>query len=78
MKDHQIKRTWIVTTQECCDTCLGLTDVKELVPRQRYVYGQGYVKMAHSCQACFDKAVEEKEVLRRAESDARRSWEDVS
>ncbi len=77
MKDHQIRRSWVVTTLECCDTCLGLTDVKELVPRQRYVYGQGYVKMAHSCQACFDKEVAVKEAIREQEARERKGWEGI-
>jgi hypothetical protein len=65
------KDQFVVTVSEPCNDCFKLVPVNDLLPKQRYVYGQGYVKKSHSCKECFDKEVkilEDKEAAAKAAS----------
>ena len=55
MKDHLIKRTFVVTHYVPCTECKELLSENEVTQRSSYIYGEGWLKRSQCCNPCFEK-----------------------
>lgn len=56
MKDHQIRRTWVVTVQIPCTICKVLMPESEVTKRSTYILGEGRLHLDACCIPCFNEA----------------------